>query len=85
MFVLISIAVGPIFFSNIWHNHYGKITFSFSIITIFSSLLTQGWYHTAHICTHSIVVDFLPFILMIAVLFVITGGINVVSTYKATL
>ena len=73
---ILSIAIGPLFFERIWHRHYGKIVSLFACMVLLAVYSCKGMYPLTHLLTHCVIQDYLPFIIMIGVLFVVTGGIN---------
>jgi len=74
--LLLSIAFMPLFMPNLWHKHYGKIGAGWAILT--STLLARevGLLTMFHSLAVTLVQHYIPFILMIGALYVITGGIR---------
>ena len=72
--MLLSIAIVPLINFHFWEHHYGK--FSLAWIAIFSipfiiSYKGDGWYEIVHI----VLLDYVPFIILLAALFTCAGGI----------
>ena len=79
--ILLAIAVGPLVAEEWWENNRNKLIFStiLSIPTIYY-LVSMGL--TEHL-KHQILGDYLPFIILLTSLFVITGGIHLSGDIKA--
>ena len=72
--LLLSIAIVPLINFHFWEHHYGK--FSLAWIAIFSipfiiAYKGDGWYEIVHI----VLLDYVPFIILLAALFTCAGGI----------
>lgn len=82
--MLMSIALGPLLIPKFWHQHYFKIALGWSGVTL--ALLmsrfvaTEVTYSLIHVMLH----EYIPFIILIGSLFVITGGIHITFSGKAT-
>lgn len=73
--VLLSLALGPIFFKASWHKASPVILGILSCLTGVAVLKECGFLMSGSIFTHLMVCDFLPFILLIGALYIISGGI----------
>ena len=72
--MLLSIAIVPLINFHFWEHHYGK--FSLAWIAIFSipfliAYKDDGWYEIVHI----VLLDYVPFIILLTALFTCAGGI----------
>ena len=72
--MLLSIALGPLVAAHFWHNHYGKVAAGW--ITVFAvpflaSFGGDAFYEILHI----VLLDYVPFIILLAALFTAAGGI----------
>ena len=72
--MLLSIAIIPLINFHFWEHHYGK--FSLAWIAIFSipfliAYKGDGWYEIVHI----VLLDYVPFIILLTALFTCAGGI----------
>ncbi len=79
--MLASIAVFPLTLNHFWEKNKNKLIVALvlsipTVIYLFSSELT-------HALIHSIVFDYLPFIILLGSLFVITGGIYLTGDIEA--
>ena len=72
--MLLSIALGPLVAAHFWHNHYGKVAagwiavFAVPFLVLFGG---HGFYEILHI----VLLDYVPFIILLAALFTAAGGI----------
>ncbi len=82
--LLLSIALGPILARRIWHVHYGKAAAVWAALALVSLLATQGLTPTLASLAHTLLADYLPFILMLFALYTTAGGIVVSDLAPAT-
>jgi Na+/H+ antiporter NhaD/arsenite permease-like protein len=75
--VLLSIALFPLLAPDLWHHHYGKICFIWALAIIGPMLAQFGMSATIDQLLHVLLLEYLPFIVLIGALFVIAGGIYV--------
>ena len=75
--ILLSIALGPLFFSRIWHHHFGKITAFWTLLFLTPFIITFGFGAGVHTVAHALVEEYIPFILLLLALYTISGGIFV--------
>lgn len=73
--VLLSIALGPIVAQHVWHAHYGKICAAWAIALLIPLVLSQGVSLTGEALLHTMLLEYLPFILMLLALFTTAGGV----------
>ncbi len=74
--LLLSIAFMPLFAPNLWHKHYGKIGAGWGILTSILLGKEVGLLAMFNILTVTLAQHYMPFILMIGALYIITGGIR---------
>jgi Na+/H+ antiporter NhaD/arsenite permease-like protein len=82
--ILLSLAIGPLFFANLWHHHYGKIIFGFTGAFLIPALQTFGMAMTLHQVLHHLLLEYVPFVILIAALFVVTGSIRLKANWLGT-
>ncbi|GGH07546.1 sodium:proton antiporter [Alsobacter metallidurans] len=75
--ILLSIALGPLLFAHAWHAHYGKIALGWALLAAVPLLLTQGFGVASGAILHTLLTEYMPFILMLFALFTAAGGIVV--------
>jgi Na+/H+ antiporter NhaD/arsenite permease-like protein len=82
--VLLSIATGPLLFPKIWHAHYGKIAFGWSLLALIPMALTFGMTNAAAAFMHTALAEYMSFIILLLSLYVVAGGILVTGTLPCT-
>lgn len=82
--ILLSIALGPLFFSHIWHHHFGKITAFWTLSFLIPFSLIFGAETGIHTVVHALVEEYIPFILLLLALYTISGGILVWGDLNGT-
>jgi Na+/H+ antiporter NhaD/arsenite permease-like protein len=81
--ILLSIALCPLLVPQFWHHHFGKVAagwalaFAAPFVLRFGSAALHELFHTA-------ITDYVPFLILIATLFIIGGGIHVGGTLRGT-
>ena len=81
--ILMSLALLPLAFPHFWHRHFPKVSafwallFAIPFIFFFKE---NALYELAHI----IIIDYIPFILMLWALFAVSGGIFISGTLRGT-
>ena len=73
--VLLSIALGPLLFAHVWHAHYGKVALGWALLAMAPLLWVYGAGAAAGALFHVLVLEYLPFILMLFALFTAAGGL----------
>lgn len=79
--MLLMIAVGPLLFHHWWEENKNKL-----IVSLVLGLPTAGWliYKGLHgSLEHQLLFDYIPFIILLGSLFVITGGIHLKGDIQA--
>ena len=72
--MLLSIAIIPLINFHFWEHHYGKIALAWIVIFSIPFLIGykgDGWYEIVHI----VLLDYVPFIILLTALFTCAGGI----------
>ncbi len=72
--LLLSIAIIPLINFHFWEHHYGKISLAWIVIFSIPFLIgykSDGWYEIVHI----VLLDYVPFIILLTALFTCAGGI----------
>ena len=75
--ILLSLALIPVFASQFWHKHYGKITAFWAFLILSSLGYHFGMHATLEKVSHVLLSEYIPFIIMAGTLFTIAGGIQV--------
>ena len=80
--MLLGIAVGPLVASHWWEKDVNKILYSLVLsVPIIAYLVNAGYTHEV---VHQMVFDYVPFIVLVGTLFVITGGIHIRLNFAPT-
>lgn len=82
--ILLSIAIFPLILPHFWHNNFGKVSFFWAISLILPFLLFEGFSTTLYEILHIILLDYVPFIILLLALFTISGGIHIKGTMVGT-
>jgi Na+/H+ antiporter NhaD/arsenite permease-like protein len=73
--ILLSIAAGPILFHHVWERHYGKIALFWAALVVIPLLIAFDLPTVTSTLAHTLLQEYLSFILMLTALYVVTGGI----------
>ncbi|MFZ0558132.1 MAG: sodium:proton antiporter [Methylovirgula sp.] len=82
--LLLSIALGPILAKKLWHVHYGKAAAFWAALAFVLLIAQEGFALALAGCAHSMLADYLPFMLMLFALYTAGGGIVVSDLDRAT-
>jgi len=81
--ILLSIALIPLFWPRFWHRHFPKVSAFWAIV--FAAPFLYFFHETAlHEIGHIIIIDYIPFIILLWALFTVSGGIYIKGTLKGT-
>ncbi len=73
--MLLSIAIFPLANPHFWEHHQGKIAAFWAALTMIPLSLAAGFGTALDALGHTILLEYIPFILLIFVLFTVAGGI----------
>ena len=82
--ILLSIAVMPLVAPHFWHNNFGKVSFFWALAFIIPFFVVEGYSITIYEFLHIILLDYVPFIILLLALFTISGGIRLKGTLVGT-
>jgi Na+/H+ antiporter NhaD/arsenite permease-like protein len=82
--ILLTIATGPLLFPRLWHRHYGKLAFAWSVLTLAPLAAAYGAPAAAAAFTHVMFAEYLSFIVLLFALYVVAGGILVTGELRGT-
>ncbi len=82
--ILLSIAVLPLVAPHFWHNNFGKVSFFWALTFVFPFLIVEGYSITLYEVLHIVLLDYMPFIILLLSLFTISGGIRLKGTLVGT-
>jgi Na+/H+ antiporter NhaD/arsenite permease-like protein len=82
--ILLTIAAGPLLFTKLWHHHYGKFAFGWSVITLLPIAIVFGLSTAAAAFVHAALAEYMSFIVLLFALYVTAGGILVTGNLRGT-
>jgi Na+/H+ antiporter NhaD/arsenite permease-like protein len=81
---LLSIALYPLLAPRFWHHHFGKITAVWGLLFLVPFAATFGLHAAAANTVHALLGEYIPFIALVATLYVVAGGICVRGNLHGT-
>jgi Na+/H+ antiporter NhaD/arsenite permease-like protein len=81
--ILLSIALFPLLAPHVWRDHYAKVSAAWAVAFAVPFVVRFGG-AAAHELLHVALVDYVPFLVLIATLFTIGGGIHVAGGLRGT-
>jgi Na+/H+ antiporter NhaD/arsenite permease-like protein len=82
--ILLSIATGPLLFPHLWEHHVGKFAIFWSACVIVPLYVSAGTASATYVLLHILLLDYMPFILLLLALFVAAGGIFLEGNLRGT-
>ena len=82
--ILLSIATGPLFFPHVWEHHYGKISAFWAALVIVPLMAGFGFGTALEAVLHTMLLEYMSFIILLFALFTISGGILVSGNIRGT-
>ena len=79
--ILLSIALVPLIAPHFWHNNFGKISAFWLVLFTFSFLFSFSIDHLVYYYLHTILGEFVPFIVLLTTLYIISGGIKISGNF----
>jgi Na+/H+ antiporter NhaD/arsenite permease-like protein len=75
--ILLCIATGPVLYPHLWERHYGKFAAVWAALVVIPLFMLVDTQTVAATLTHTALLEYLPFILLLLALFTVAGGIFV--------
>ena len=75
--LLLCIATGPVLYAHLWERHYGKFAAAWALLAIASMLAVADLSVVAAALTHTLLLEYASFILLMLALYTAAGGIYV--------
>jgi Na+/H+ antiporter NhaD/arsenite permease-like protein len=75
--LLLSIALMPLLVPSVWHHHYGKIALGWALAFLLPFAAVFGPGAAAGVLWHTLLGEYIPFIVLLVALFTAAGGIYV--------
>ena len=82
--MLLSIAVGPLLAPVFWMRHYGKVALFWAFAFLIPCAAIFGGHTALHVWLHAILLEYIPFIVLLAALFAVSGGIRIKGRFAGT-
>jgi Na+/H+ antiporter NhaD/arsenite permease-like protein len=82
--LLLSIATGPLLFAHAWEHHYGKIAAVWAALVVLPLTASFGPAAAGHAVLHTLLTEYMSFIILLFALFTIAGGILVAGNIHGT-
>ena len=82
--ILLSIALVPMTAPNFWHHHFGKASAFWALVFLIPFSARFGIDLAAHEVVHTLLLEYLPFMILLLALFTVAGGIHVRGNLHAT-
>jgi len=75
--LLLSIALCPLVATRFWHHHYGKATAAWALAFLLPFAALHGVPAAWGAVVHTVLGEYLPFVILLAALFAVSGGIYI--------
>jgi Na+/H+ antiporter NhaD/arsenite permease-like protein len=75
--LLLSIALLPLLAGSFWHHHYGKVAAAWALAFLLPFAAVFGLPVATASLVHALVAEYIPFVILLAALFTVAGGIYV--------
>ncbi len=75
--MLLSIALMPLLVPRFWHHHFGKVAAGWSLAMLLPFAALFGAGTAAQALVHTLLAEYIPFIVLLTALFTVSGGIYV--------
>jgi Na+/H+ antiporter NhaD/arsenite permease-like protein len=75
--ILLSIAIMPLAVPLFWHHHFGKVSAAWALLVIVPFAVFHGVPTAIYEIIHLLLLDYIPFIVLLLALFTVTGGIHI--------
>jgi Na+/H+ antiporter NhaD/arsenite permease-like protein len=82
--LLLTMGLAPLIAPRLWHRHYEKLVVLWAVAFLAADVAHEGVGGTLHAVTNILLLDYLPFVLLIGALFVIAGGLHVTGVPRAS-
>ena len=82
--ILLSIALFPLLAPNIWHHHFGKISAFWALSFLVPFALQFGFDLALYEVLHTVLLEYIPFIILLLALFTVAGGVRMTGSLRGT-
>ena len=82
--ILLSIALFPLLAPRFWHHHFGKVSAFWALCVLVPFVIVEGFALTLYELVHLLLLEYLPFIILLFALFTVAGGVRVTGSLRGT-
>lgn len=82
--ILLSIALLPLLAPDFWHHHFGKVSAFWALAFILPFLVVYGAELTIYEILHVLLLEYIPFIILLLALFTVAGGVRLRGSLVGT-
>ncbi|WP_374445616.1 sodium:proton antiporter [Stella sp.] len=82
--ILLSIAIMPLVAPAFWHHHFGKVSAAWAVAFVVPATLVFGADVAAYELLHTLLLEYVPFIVLLWALFTVVGGIRLVGDLRSS-
>lgn len=82
--MLLSIAIGPLAKPEFWHHNFGKVAVFWGLAFLVPFALAYGFSMAVYQFVHAMLLEYVPFIILLFSLFTVAGGIRLTGSLVGT-
>jgi len=82
--ILLSIALMPLLTPRFWHHHFGKVSAFWSLAFVVPFALTHGVSLALFEVMHTLILEYIPFIILLFALFTVAAGVRIKGSFGGT-
>jgi Na+/H+ antiporter NhaD/arsenite permease-like protein len=82
--LLLSIAAAPLLPAGFWHRHFATVSLFWALTAIVPIAVVFGAEALLGAMLHTLVLDYLPFIVLLTTLYTVAGGVRLTGTIRGT-
>jgi Na+/H+ antiporter NhaD/arsenite permease-like protein len=82
--ILLSIALCPLFVPSFWHRHFGKVAAAWALAFLIPFMVKFGLDEAVQQAARTLLLEYIPFILVLFALYTVAGGICVAGNLRGT-
>jgi Na+/H+ antiporter NhaD/arsenite permease-like protein len=82
--ILLTIAIAPLLAPRLWQRHYGKLAFAWAALAVVPLAALYDWPTARAAFLHTMLADYMSFIVLLFALYVVAGGILVTGNLRGT-
>lgn len=82
--MLLSIAIMPLAIPHFWHHHYGKVSAFWAFAFLVPATVVFGFPIISFYAVETVMLEYLPFIILLLALFTVAGGIRLKGSLVGT-